>query len=106
MLVRFGPNTGSKLAGMYLMIAFVAGFPISLSMISSNVAGFTKKAVASAMMFVAYCAGNIAGPFLFFASEAPVYQVRTDSEIASLHPLLSIMHLNPRLIAHIFQLIY
>lgn len=85
------------------MIAFVAGFPISLSMISSNVAGFTKKSVASAMMFVAYCAGNIAGPFLFFPSEAPVYQVRTDSDppqpitskLQACISLLLIMHLNP-----------
>lgn len=45
-------------------------------MISSNVAGFTKKSVASAMMFMAYTAGNIIGPFLFFSREAPDYPVR------------------------------
>jgi ACS family allantoate permease-like MFS transporter len=31
--------------------------------------------VASAMMFMAYTAGNIIGPFLFFPSEAPEYSV-------------------------------
>lgn len=58
-LVRYGPNVGSNLVGLFLFIVYAAGIPISLSMISSNVAGFTKKAVASAMMFIAYCAGNI-----------------------------------------------
>lgn len=84
-LVRYGPNVGSNLFGLFIFIAYAAGIPISISMISSNVAGFTKKAVASAMLFVAYCAGNISkfglswclhadnksvGPFLFFPSEA------------------------------------
>ena len=74
-LVRFGPNVGSNLVGFFFFIAYAAGIPISLSMITSNVAGFTKKAVTSAMMFIAYCAGNIIGPFLFFPSEAPTYSV-------------------------------
>ncbi|KIV90724.1 hypothetical protein PV10_05350 [Exophiala mesophila] len=72
-LVRYGPNLGSNLLGLFIFIGYVAGIPITLSMISSNVAGFTKKAVSSAMVFVAYCAGNLAGPFLFIPSEAPLY---------------------------------
>ncbi|KAH7139890.1 major facilitator superfamily domain-containing protein [Dactylonectria estremocensis] len=73
-LVRYGPNRGSQLFGLWLFVAFAAGFPICLSMISSNIAGFTKKSVASAMMFMAYTAGNIIGPFLFFPREAPEYE--------------------------------
>jgi hypothetical protein len=46
-----------------------------MSLVSSNVAGFTKKATVSSMMFIAYCVGNIIGPFLFFEHEAPKYQV-------------------------------
>ncbi|KAL1304286.1 hypothetical protein AAFC00_000693 [Neodothiora populina] len=72
-LVRYGPNLGSRLVGLFLFVAFASGIPISLSMISSNVAGFTKKSVATAMIFIAYCTGNIIGPFLFFPSEAPSY---------------------------------
>lgn len=49
---------------------------MTLSMVSSNVAGFTKKATVSAMMFIAYCTGNIVGPFLFFEREAPGYKVK------------------------------
>ena len=68
-------NRGSQLFGLLIFVGFAAGVPLSLSMVSSNVAGFTKKSVVSAMMFLAYCAGNIIGPFLFFADEAPRYQV-------------------------------
>lgn len=50
-------------------------------MVASNVAGFTKKSVASAMMFMAYTAGNIIGPFLFFPSEAPDYPVSSPIQI-------------------------
>lgn len=87
-LVRYGPNTGAKLFGFFSFVVFGSGIPIGQSMIASNVTGFTKKAVALAMMFFAYCIGNIseslvnstpnrikltpslAGPFLFFPSEA------------------------------------
>lgn len=79
LLVRYGPNQGSQLFGLWVFVAFAAGFPISLSMVASNVAGFTKKSVASAMMFMAYTAGNIIGPFLFFPSEAPGYSVSTQN---------------------------
>jgi hypothetical protein len=42
-------------------------------MVSSNVAGYTKKAVTGATLFVAYCVGNIIGPQTFKDSEAPGY---------------------------------
>ena len=74
-LIRYGPNLGSQLVGFFMFVAYASCIPISMSMISSNVAGFTKKAVATAMLFIAYCAGNIIGPFLFFPSDAPGYPV-------------------------------
>jgi MFS transporter, ACS family, allantoate permease len=65
----------TRLGGLWLLGAYAAGFPLSLSLISSNVAGFTKKTTVSAIMFVGYCAGNIAGPQVFLSKEAPRYQV-------------------------------
>jgi hypothetical protein len=38
------------------------GFVLGLVMISSNIGGYTKKQFTSGVVFVAYCAGNIAGP--------------------------------------------
>lgn len=68
-------NRAGKMAGLCLQTAFVANIPLSLSIISSNVAGFTKKSTVSALMFVAYCVGNIVGPQFFIPSEEPAYPV-------------------------------
>lgn len=56
-------------------MASVAGMPLSFSLISANTGGFTKRATVSAMILIAYCVGNIIGPFLFFEREAPHYKV-------------------------------
>ncbi|KAK0389114.1 hypothetical protein NLU13_2689 [Sarocladium strictum] len=66
-------NKGARLFAFYIFTSFASGIPLSLSLVSSNVAGYTKKATVSAMLFIAYCTGNIIGPFLFFAREAPRY---------------------------------
>lgn len=65
----------SRLAGVYLTVAISINTPLLLSLVSSNVAGFTKKATVSAMIFIAYAGGNLAGPQFFLANEAPKYQV-------------------------------
>ncbi|CZR53396.1 related to permease of the major facilitator superfamily [Phialocephala subalpina] len=74
-LVYAIPNTSpyGRLAGIWLCSPFAANIPLSLSLITSNVGGLTKKATVSAMLFVAYSAGNIIGPQFFYAREAPGY---------------------------------
>ena len=42
-------------------------------MVSSNIAGYTKKQVTAAVLFTGYCVGNIIGPQTFIAKEAPHY---------------------------------
>lgn len=61
----------SRLAGLWLFGAYAAGFPLSLSLITSDIAGFTKKAIVTAILFMGYCAGNISGLQIFLANEAP-----------------------------------
>lgn len=68
-------NKKGRLAGLSLGAVFAVNIPLSLSIISSNVAGFTKRSVTSALLFVAYCVGNIVGPQLFLTSEEPEYPV-------------------------------
>lgn len=46
---------------------------MGLIMISSNIAGYTKKQVTGALLFTGYCVGNIIGPQTFKSSEAPGY---------------------------------
>lgn len=58
------------------------GFVLGLVMISSNVGGYTKKSVTSGLIFVAYCAGNIAGPQFVYPVEAPRYRSATIAMLA------------------------
>ncbi|KAF5560441.1 DAL5-Allantoate ureidosuccinate permease [Fusarium phyllophilum] len=48
-------------------------FGLGMSMLSSNIAGFTKKSTASVMMFLGYCLGQFTGPQFFITHEAPQY---------------------------------
>ncbi|EER24843.1 Major Facilitator Superfamily protein [Coccidioides posadasii C735 delta SOWgp] len=53
----------------------VVGSPIVLTwtLPSLNVSGHTKRSTVMGLYFACYCAGNIAGPHLFIAHEAPRY---------------------------------
>lgn len=72
-------NTGARLAGVYLIYTFYAGYMISLSIYQANTAGHTKSMCAplnqrtnylltlvtevtiSYVMYLAYAIGNIIG---------------------------------------------
>ncbi|KAG7004472.1 protein disulfide-isomerase [Physcia stellaris] len=62
-----------RLAGYYLTQAAPTGFVALLSLISSNVAGYTKKTTVAALYLMAYCIGNIIGPQTFRPKDAPRY---------------------------------
>jgi hypothetical protein len=47
---------------------------MSLTIVSSNVAGYTKKQVTGAVLFMGYCVGNIVGPQTFRDGEKPGYR--------------------------------
>ena len=52
---------GGKLAGYYMVSVGSCGTATLVSLISSNIAGYTKKTTVAAMFFIGYCAGNIIG---------------------------------------------
>lgn len=54
-------NNGGRLAGYYLTQASATPFVALLSLISTNVAGYTKKTTVAALYLIAYCIGNIIG---------------------------------------------
>ncbi|EMC99259.1 hypothetical protein BAUCODRAFT_396627 [Baudoinia panamericana UAMH 10762] len=70
-------NTWGRLVSFWLVNAQSVGFTISLVTISSNMGGYTHRAIASAMVFTAYCWGNFAGPFVVKPSQAPRYEGAT-----------------------------
>ncbi|KIV89789.1 hypothetical protein, variant [Exophiala mesophila] len=56
-------------------LQYIIGAPVIVSwnLLTTNVAGHTKRSYANAMWFTIYAAGNIAGANIFFAREAPRY---------------------------------
>ncbi|KAK5996161.1 putative transporter [Cladobotryum mycophilum] len=65
---------GVQLFAYFLLSPGPAAMPLLMSLVQSNYRGVTKKMTMTAMLFLAYCAGNIAGPQFFRQSEAPTYQ--------------------------------
>ncbi|KAJ3789806.1 MFS general substrate transporter [Lentinula aff. detonsa] len=72
-MVAWCKGTAPRLAGFWLTGASNATFVLGLSLLSGNVGGQSKKAIASAAVFLGVAIGNIVGPFLFKTSEAPTY---------------------------------
>ncbi|OCT50892.1 putative transporter [Cladophialophora carrionii] len=66
-------NKWGRLVGLWLCFFQGLGFSMSLTMVSSNIAGYTKKQLTAAILFTGYCVGNIIGPQTFKSSDAPAY---------------------------------
>ncbi|KAJ5932838.1 hypothetical protein N7516_007327 [Penicillium verrucosum] len=62
-----------KLFGVYLLNACPAMLPIIYSWNSANTSGYTKRTMRNALTLMAFCVGNLIGPQLFQASDAPSY---------------------------------
>ncbi|KAJ6118643.1 Major facilitator superfamily domain general substrate transporter [Penicillium samsonianum] len=62
------------LFGYYIIGSYVCSVVLALQMPATNLGGYTKRTTSLALVFLAYCAGNIIGPHAFLAKEAPVYQ--------------------------------
>ena len=54
-------NNGGRLAGYYMTQASPTPFVALLSLIATNVAGYTKKTTVAAIYLISYCVGNIIG---------------------------------------------
>ncbi|KAH9883992.1 allantoate permease [Xylariomycetidae sp. FL2044] len=66
-------NKWGRLVALWLCYFQGLGFSMSLTMISSNIAGSTKKQMTAGILFTGYCVGNIIGPQTFRDEEAPYY---------------------------------
>ncbi|MCJ1473416.1 hypothetical protein MMC13_002067, partial [Lambiella insularis] len=67
-------NNGGRLGGYYLTQASATPFVALLSLISTNVAGYTKKTTVAALYLISYCVGNIIGPQTFRPQDMPRYK--------------------------------
>jgi MFS family permease len=70
---RDSVSHGVQLFAYFLLCTGPSAMPLTMSLVQSNYRGVTKKLTITAMLFMAYCTGNIAGPHFFLANEAPTY---------------------------------
>ncbi|KAH6648327.1 major facilitator superfamily domain-containing protein [Truncatella angustata] len=66
-------NKWGRLVGVWLLGSYPVGFMVILGLLSTNIAGSTKRSAASGWVFVCYCVGQIAGPQFFKSAQAPAY---------------------------------
>lgn len=59
------------LFGQWMTTISVTAFVLQLSWITNVTAGHTKKVTVNAIMLIAYCVGNAAGPFMWQAKYVP-----------------------------------
>ncbi|KAL8357174.1 hypothetical protein RB598_002147 [Gaeumannomyces tritici] len=62
-----------RLICFYLTGSYQASFVISLSLITSNTGGQSKKMIVSGMIWSGACVGNIVSPFFYRSDQAPRY---------------------------------
>ena len=76
-LLAFLPDSAKwvRLVALWFTNFQSIGFVLGLVMLSSNMAGYTKKSFTSGLIFCAYCAGNVSAPLairpLDFTCPAP-----------------------------------
>lgn len=68
----YSSNIG-VLMGYYISGSYVTSLVLALQMPATNLGGYTKRTTGSALVFLAYCAGNIIGPHAFLDQESPYY---------------------------------
>ena len=78
-------NVG-RLICFYLTGSYQASFVLSLSLITSNTGGQTKKMLTSAVIWLGACVGNIAGPFFYKTQQAPSRSLPATSHFLQLLP--------------------
>ncbi|ATY62312.1 Major facilitator superfamily general substrate transporter [Cordyceps militaris] len=64
-----------RLICFYLTGSYQAAFVISLSLITSNTGGQSKKMIVSGMIWFGACIGNIISPFFYKEEQAPSYRL-------------------------------
>lgn len=62
-----------RLICFYLTGSYQASFVLSLSLITSNTGGQSKKMIVSGMIWFGACVGNICSPFFYKTDQAPKY---------------------------------
>lgn len=64
---------GGSLFALYVIASLGGTYAVLLGLVIANCAGYTKKTINAAGLFIGYCVGNLIGPLLFRTEDAPRY---------------------------------
>lgn len=67
-------NKVGRLVSFYCVNFTNGSLPMMFALTTTNIAGHTKRAVASSILFIGYSTAFIVGPQFFLGTEAPQYQ--------------------------------
>ncbi|KAK4870069.1 hypothetical protein LT330_005123 [Penicillium expansum] len=62
-------NQWGRVVAVWIIYTNSASLAVSFSVISGNVAGFTKRTTVTFLLFIGYCVGNLIAPQFFLKSE-------------------------------------
>lgn len=68
-------NPYGRLACLWITFTYTATWTLSMSVVTANTAGHTKKSTSAAVLLIGYCLGNFIGPFFFITDQAPRYEL-------------------------------
>ncbi|KAH8898870.1 MFS general substrate transporter [Thozetella sp. PMI_491] len=68
-------NKGVGLFAVFILPSVGASYGVLMGVQVANTAGYTKKSVASAGLFIGYCFGNFIGPLVYRPQDSPRYVV-------------------------------
>jgi MFS family permease len=64
-----------RMVCLWITFTYTATWTLSMSVVTANTAGHTKKSTSAAMLLIGYCLGNFIGPFFFRKAQAPRYEL-------------------------------
>ncbi|CAI7661842.1 unnamed protein product [Penicillium manginii] len=65
--------TGGLLFACYILPAIGGGYAVLMGLQIANIAGYTKRSIASSGLYIGYCLGNFTGPLVYQTKDAPRY---------------------------------
>ncbi|KAL4898284.1 major facilitator superfamily domain-containing protein [Aspergillus ambiguus] len=66
-------ETGGLLFACYILPSLGGAYAVLMGLQIANIAGYTKRTVASSGIYIGYCLGNFVGPLVFEEKDAPRY---------------------------------
>ncbi|KAI5301490.1 hypothetical protein KEM56_001668 [Ascosphaera pollenicola] len=73
----------TQMVGLVLSVIPAVNTPLSVSLITANIAGRTKRSICSALFFITYGIGNIIGPQFYMDKEKPEFPTGIRSTISA-----------------------